>query len=300
MAPRVRLFLWRVVHDGLPLAATLDRRINTGSPYCSVCSQGVEDPNHLLFMCDFARRCWLLGPIPIRTDRLTGSVKENLEYLASATPEEDWSSIGNVIWAIWRVRNARTYQGIAPTHEQFLGFLTGIQEETRLAQAMDKGRKMREENSNLRDAQQEVTTDSSCYVDGSWGGGWMGGMGYVIIKGGTLLQYGAAPTNASSPLQAEAGALKEAVKQVVSLGLHSCTFFSDSLTLVQAVSQYQPPIDVDWKAYGEIHQMWLAAKRNREWVFCHINRDQNVIADKLAKLGRIEGDRIVGHRYPIY
>lgn len=124
--------------------------------------------------------------------------------------------------------------------------------------------------------------------------------GICNYQRGTLLQYGASPTKACSPLQAEAGALMEAVKQVISLGLHSCTFFSDSLILVQAVSQYQPPLDVDWKAYREVHQIWLAAQRNRGWVFCHINRDQNEIADKLAKLGRIQGHRIVGYRYPIF
>lgn len=300
LQPRVRLFLWRVVQDGLPLAATLDRRINTGSLYCSVCSQRVEDPNHLLFGCDFARRCWLLGPIPIRTDRLTGSVRDNLEYLASVTSEEDWSSIGNIIWAIWRSRNAKMYQGIVPTHEQFLGFLTGIQEETRLARAMDKGKKRSEMNRNVIEGQPVHESDACCYVDGSWGGGWMGGMGYILLKGGNLLQYGASLTKVCNPLQAEAGALLEAVKQVVSFGLHSCTFFSDSLTLVQAISQYQPPLEVDWKAYKEVHQIWLAAQRNRGWVFCHIGRDLNDVADKLAKLGRIEGHRIVGYRYPIF
>lgn len=115
-------------------------------------------------------------------------------------------------------------------------------------------------NSSLREGQQEGTAESSCYVDGSWAGGWRGEMGYVIIKGGFLLKYGASPNKACSLLQAEAGALMEAVEQVTSLGLHSCTFFSDSMTLVQAVSQYQPPIDVDWKAYKEVHQLWTSAK----------------------------------------
>lgn len=94
--PRVRLFLWKILHDGLPLAGTLHRRIHSSDPICPVCGGGEESPNHLLFACAFARRCWMLCPLPMRTDQFTGSTKETLIFLASATSEEDWTLIVNI------------------------------------------------------------------------------------------------------------------------------------------------------------------------------------------------------------
>lgn len=68
--PRIRMFLWKVMHGALPLAKILHTRISRGDPNCLMCCQGEEDMMHMLFLCPFARACWLMGPLAIRTENL--------------------------------------------------------------------------------------------------------------------------------------------------------------------------------------------------------------------------------------
>lgn len=49
--PRLRLFLWKLMHGALPLAKILHARISRGDPTCAVCGQGEEDVIHMLFSC---------------------------------------------------------------------------------------------------------------------------------------------------------------------------------------------------------------------------------------------------------
>lgn len=59
--PRIRMFLWKLMHNALPLAKIIHARISKGDPTCAVCGQGEEDLIHMLFLCPFARACCLMG-----------------------------------------------------------------------------------------------------------------------------------------------------------------------------------------------------------------------------------------------
>lgn len=54
VAPRIRLFLWRLISKALPLGKTLLTRGIRVNPTCAICKVGEEDSQHLLFSCPFA------------------------------------------------------------------------------------------------------------------------------------------------------------------------------------------------------------------------------------------------------
>lgn len=69
VVPRVRLFIWKIMQNGLPLSKTITHRIGKGDSTCLLCNRGEEDGFHLFFGCDFARACWFSSPPSIRSDQ---------------------------------------------------------------------------------------------------------------------------------------------------------------------------------------------------------------------------------------
>ncbi|GLT36691.1 hypothetical protein SLA2020_110540 [Shorea laevis] len=58
---RISFFTWRVFLDKLPTRLNLDFRnikVEGGELICPICKLGVEELNHVLLQCDFARQVW--------------------------------------------------------------------------------------------------------------------------------------------------------------------------------------------------------------------------------------------------
>lgn len=110
----VKLFVWKVVFRALLLGKTI----------ANISSKG--DSNHMLFHCPFARIYWFAGPLPILSHSLQKLIQENLHELSSATSDEDWTTIANVLWEIWRSRNNLVYGDKAPQLEVFTKYLRTI------------------------------------------------------------------------------------------------------------------------------------------------------------------------------
>lgn len=178
MIPRLRLFLWKLVQNALPLAKVLNHRLSTGDPYCQTCKQEEESTQHLLFSCPFSKACWFAGPLPLQTDQFVQmeDTKEAIKALAQITSDEDWSSITCVIWAIWRCRNDQTYSAKQATFSQFKSYFTAIWLETSImAWGLHKSVQLLQE-APIEDADHML----HCQVDGSWIANWEGGIGQII------------------------------------------------------------------------------------------------------------------------
>lgn len=102
--PRVRLFVWRLLQNGLPLNRIIASRTSKGLPDCASCSQGDEDPLHMMFTCPFARSCWFGSPLAVRADALStdGTIQTSFLNLAESLDSADWTTALNLCWAIWR------------------------------------------------------------------------------------------------------------------------------------------------------------------------------------------------------
>lgn len=55
LSPKLKLFVWRCLHDALPVKAALSSRIQSINPLCQICNIEHETIAHTLFHCDRAR-----------------------------------------------------------------------------------------------------------------------------------------------------------------------------------------------------------------------------------------------------
>ncbi|KAJ4800807.1 RNA-directed DNA polymerase (reverse transcriptase)-related family protein [Rhynchospora pubera] len=74
LLPRVRIFLWKTMHNSLPLGDILGRRIANVPRPCSLCGYTAETITHALFKCPWARTLWLSSEFGLRTDELDDNV----------------------------------------------------------------------------------------------------------------------------------------------------------------------------------------------------------------------------------
>lgn len=58
--PKMKNFMWRVMHDCLPTLENLRRKCVDVLSTCQVCKLSVESLDHSLLACPFANRCWNL------------------------------------------------------------------------------------------------------------------------------------------------------------------------------------------------------------------------------------------------
>ncbi|MED6161882.1 hypothetical protein PIB30_064962 [Stylosanthes scabra] len=62
--PKLKFFIiWRSLHEKLPVAALLHRRIPSISPLCRRCNLDMESMMHCLFYCEKAAAVWSESPI---------------------------------------------------------------------------------------------------------------------------------------------------------------------------------------------------------------------------------------------
>ena len=57
--PKVRQFVWRLVHNSLPVKKNIQRRLGLIDTLCPVCKRFDEDGGHCFLKCKPMRRCWL-------------------------------------------------------------------------------------------------------------------------------------------------------------------------------------------------------------------------------------------------
>ncbi|KAF3341010.1 Reverse transcriptase-like protein [Carex littledalei] len=223
-----------------------------------------------------------------------------VQVLLQLSPEMDdgqWSMFLNSIWALWRCRNDGTYGKTAPSLATFNSYFKSIQWETDMG-AVPVGKLPSPVSaSNSSPAQ---LLEYTCFIDGSWSPGWSGGLGIVVFKNDELVQYRSAKAVGISPLMVEALALEAAWEVVKTLGISQCSFLSDCKVLVDAVSNGYPPTEVDWEAFTVILKLWEVFKSKPLFNCVHIDRSLNTLADRLAKLGRLNGWDCTGFTFPCF
>ncbi|KAM6571333.1 hypothetical protein CsatA_015413 [Cannabis sativa] len=113
LPPKVRIFVWKLFHTSLPVAAELYRRHIANSPYCSICNSCEETIIHALFYCPRAKSVWDLSNLHINFQTLgQSSGADILIQLSSTLSTPDFELFIVFCWNIWHERNA-IYHGNA-------------------------------------------------------------------------------------------------------------------------------------------------------------------------------------------
>lgn len=296
--PRLRLFVWKLAQGALPLGKTMYTRLGKGNSVCTVCGEAEEDEMHVSFLCPFARSCWFGGNLALRTEGFSSDIKETLQWLMEESSTQAWQEIMISLWCLWRCRNDWIFQGKRPNYEAFSRYRSRIEVEVMLANSMGKSRM--ETTGTVPVSQQVEEWGLVCHVDGSWAFGCVGGAGFIFRSRDKLTVFCSERTTACCAIQAEALALQRAIDYAIKNRFHTCHFISDCQALVNASNAQQPPVEVDWRAHKEMYDIWKKLKCTPGFTCSHIGREQNELADTLAKKGRILGGSYEGFTFPIF
>ena len=115
-----------------------------------------------------------------------------------------------------------------------------------------------------------------------------------------MLEYRSADVRACCPTQAEAIALVQAMEKVASMNINSCMFYTDCQMLATSCTSLRPPMEADWRAFKEFYKAWELFKIYKDFNCTFIQRENNMIADSLAKLGRGNGWDYSGFTFPLF
>lgn len=103
---KVRVFLWRICRNNIPVRNILRIKGIQTSIICPVCTNDVEHVLHVFLDCYFAKECWrILG-----LDFDTSQVETCSEWLLQRLVEKDNEhlvSIAMKLWGIWSARNMK-------------------------------------------------------------------------------------------------------------------------------------------------------------------------------------------------
>lgn len=102
--PKMKNFMWRVMHDCLPTLENLRKKCVDVLSTCQVCRLSMESLDHILQGCPFANRCWSLCNL----NKVRSSGQSISEVIISAFDSLSLSELEifcALMWSIWNHRN---------------------------------------------------------------------------------------------------------------------------------------------------------------------------------------------------
>ncbi|KAL6515494.1 hypothetical protein OROHE_018528 [Orobanche hederae] len=107
MPSKIKIFMWRLLRNSLPMRPNLLRRGIKTDLVCVTCSQESETTEHIFFLCPYARLIWALSGLPIgfispnSTVGIWNWFKQVKEKLESC----QFETFIFLCWSIWNHRN---------------------------------------------------------------------------------------------------------------------------------------------------------------------------------------------------
>ncbi|KAF4361328.1 hypothetical protein G4B88_015920 [Cannabis sativa] len=133
---KLRIFVWKVFHNAIPVAAELHRKHIANTPYCPLCKQQQETIPHALFLCTRAKEVWRLSSIKLNFKlAATSSAEEFLFYASDNTSTSDFEQFLTICWSIWYERNAEFHDKSPKQPAAVLAFATDYLGKYQSAQA---------------------------------------------------------------------------------------------------------------------------------------------------------------------
>lgn len=284
LSPKVQLFMRKVIHGAVATGENLAARGLLSSNSCVFCGD-FETAEHLFMHCPVVRRIWdsslwtqefdpanfaNFGEAFKATERLTCLPPLGvLQYLFP------W-----VCWSVWVARNNTIFENKPTTEREILSKAIAMAREWTQAQPQPSSTSASGTRTSHTTALGEV--EATYFTDAAWnadtlraGSGWlvMGTDNEVIFQGSTT------ETAVSSPLMAEALAMRTALLHAKSAGYSKICINSDCQALLAANSSSHQPAEL----YGINRDIGTLSSSFSSVMFKFISLSQNFHADGLAK-----------------
>ena len=118
---KVLTFVWKLLHDCLPVKLMLANRGIPVVDVCPMCNGESESPSHLFLYCDLARAVWHGSELSIKTTELNQVlVKPWLARCILMNRKLDLKNLKilqtmfTTLWTIWNHRNQVVHEGKCP------------------------------------------------------------------------------------------------------------------------------------------------------------------------------------------
>ncbi|KAJ4765708.1 hypothetical protein LUZ62_076083 [Rhynchospora pubera] len=252
--PKIKIFLWRLLHKGLPLATNMHARMSNFSPACQRCHEENEFEMHCMFFRNTSRQVWFASPLGVRVHALPMDIVNTVQQMMGTLDEEGIKIFAQTLWEIWKQRNK-----VVMEHSPFdmREVLQRVQVacnpcQERINEGHTGGTRMHEKYEYCSEGWQVI-------VDASWDTSNNAGGAYVLYHRGCLHSVGLHHFEVHNPFHAEASALKEAMSYAYDkMGLAReirVQFFSDCMNLVGAVNQEDLTELPSWRAKDTVQQI---------------------------------------------
>ncbi|KAJ4801544.1 Ribonuclease H-like superfamily protein [Rhynchospora pubera] len=298
--PRIRLFVWKLLWDALPVQGTFLNRLGSPIPPCALCRQGPEDALHALFLCDHARAFWFASPLTLHFNNETNNVCALLSGLSTALSGRSFVCFANLMWAFWKQRCSFVYDSKKFQIQTALQLAAYYNNLSTASSCMSIPRKLRSQNHTSDTLEITDNTALTCFVDGSHDQLKRGGWAYIFSNRGTLVSYGVDSGTVASPFLAELKAMETGVRAVIHSGFDECLFLTDCLHLQQILVGKAPPDSVHWTEFQHTINLLQLFRAQVGFKCQHISRDGNTEAHFLANYARCNAIKVQDFTYPLF
>ncbi|KAJ4792391.1 RNA-directed DNA polymerase (reverse transcriptase)-related family protein [Rhynchospora pubera] len=295
--PRIRLFLWKLLHDDVPVKSVFARMMRVQPPPCELCGLDQDSALHALFLCPIAEQSWLTSAIGLRVNALPADINQLVAWLSKQLTHQDFMRFANHLWAFWKARCKEVYEGKKIMVQQVSCMANSY---TFLANLGDPPRRsvstIREEDDNYR----SVVEGLYCRMDGSYQCQGNSGWAYTLYNGSVLVEYGLGSGTADSPLHAEALAMHASLRAALAAGWSAAIFQTDCQVLANVINGFMSPETVDWTAYITILGLIATFKQYGDFLCCYVPRGELQLEHSLANHARIFDVSMTGYSFPSF
>ncbi|XP_013601598.1 PREDICTED: uncharacterized protein LOC106309065 [Brassica oleracea var. oleracea] len=286
-SPQMKVFLWSIIQKALPLGENLQSKGVRSEAVCIKCKEQ-ETAIHTFFICPFAREVWDKVPLKNVVHIATGdNIKEVIAAFRTACclPPTGISRtiLPWIVWSLWTARNLHIFENKVLSAEEVA--TNGLSLAREWINAQGTVQRVREEiprSIKSKTPQANPLLVSTCRSDAAWDkSSKRAGLAWSIT-GGTLRidrQGSLTENHVSSPIVAEALALRSGLITAVELEIPRIRIFSDNSTLIRAIN-----FDMQTKEiFGIIRDIHRISSAFIEISFHHLSLDLIKDVDQIAK-----------------
>ncbi|KAJ4789113.1 RNA-directed DNA polymerase (reverse transcriptase)-related family protein [Rhynchospora pubera] len=254
ITPKIKIFIWRLLNKGLPMAVHMHSRFPNFSPTCQRCHEENEFDMHCLFFCATSRQVWFASPLGLRVDDLPLQIGEALKQIMEGLDDHGVHLFTSIIWEVWKERNKAVIE-----HKRFNPIEVIQRVRVMLTTVTYGPTELIHNTDEVRETYEIMEGGWQVVLDASWDTTQRAVCAYIIYDRGILHSVGMHSVNLNDPFMAEAHAFLLAIIKVIQqVGITrqpKVQFFSDCINLVQAVNNCDLENLPSWRARGTVNNI---------------------------------------------